>query len=72
MKQVKKLIYTTVLGLFLLGCKTTKIVQSNETLDPKMSVKQIVKKHNKSQSEFNTLQGRLKVEYTQGDRSWDL
>jgi len=69
MKQVKKLIYATILGVLFLGCKTTKIVESNKTLDPKMSVKQIVKKHNKSQSEFNTLQGRLKVEYTQGDRS---
>ena len=69
MKQVKKLIYATILGVLFLGCKTTKIVESNKTLDPKMSVKQIVKKLNKSQSEFNTLQGRLKVEYTQGDRS---
>ena len=69
MKQVKKLIYATILGVLFLGCKTTKIVESNKTLDPKMSVKQIVKKLNKSQSEFNTLQGRLKVEYTQGERS---
>lgn len=69
MIQVKKLIYSTVIGLLFLGCKSIKTVQSNETLDPKMSVKQIVKKHNKSQSEFKTLQGRLKVEYIQGDRS---
>jgi len=34
-----------------------------------MSVKQIVKNHNKLQSKFNTLQGRLKVEYIQSDRS---
>ena len=52
-----------------MGCKSTKIVQSSETLDSKMSVKQIVKNHNKLQSKFNTLQGRLKVEYIQGDRS---
>lgn len=69
MKQVKNFIYSIVLGLLFLGCKTTKTVQSTETLDSKLSVKQIVKKHNKSQSEFNTLQGRLKVEYIQGDRS---
>ena len=69
MKQVKKLTYSIVLGLLFLGCKSTKIVRSTETLDPKMSVKQIVKNHNKFQSKFNTLQGRLKVEYIQGDRS---
>ena len=69
MKQVKNFTYSIVLGLLFLGCKSTKTVRSTETLDPKMSVKQIVKNHNKFQSKFNTLQGRLKVEYIQGDRS---
>ena len=69
MTQLKKIIYSTILGLLFLGCKSTKTVQSNTTLDPKMSVRQIVKQHNKSQSEFKTLQGRIKVEYSQGDRS---
>ena len=69
MKQVKNYIYSIVLGLLFLGCKSAKIDQPTERLDPKISVKQIVKKHNKSQSDFNTLQGRLKVEYTQGSRS---
>ena len=69
MTQVKKVIYSAIFGLLFLGCKSTKTVQSNTTLDPKMSVRQIVKQHNKSQSEFKTLQGRIKVEYSQGDRS---
>jgi len=69
MKQLKNFTYSIVLALYFLGCKSTKIVRSTETLDPKMSVKQIVKNHNKFQSKFNTLQGRLKVEYIQGDRS---
>tara|TARA_B110000902_G_scaffold78546_1_gene93539 strand:+ start:297 stop:1073 length:777 start_codon:yes stop_codon:yes gene_type:complete len=69
MKQMKNFTYSIVLTLLFLGCKSTKIVQSSETLDSKMSVKQIVKNHNKLQSKFNTLQGRLKVEYIQGDRS---
>jgi hypothetical protein len=69
MKQVKNFTYSIVLGLLFLGCKSTKIVQSIETMDPNISVKQIVKKHNKSRTEFNTLQGRLKVEYIQDDRS---
>ena len=66
---MKNYTYSIVLTLLFLGCKSTKIVQSSETLDSKMSVKQIVKNHNKLQSKFNTLQGRLKVEYIQGDRS---
>jgi len=66
---MKNFTYSIVLTLLFLGCKSTKIVQSSETLDSKMSVKQIVKNHNKLQSKFNTLQGRLKVEYIQSDRS---
>ena len=66
---MKKIIYILSLTAIFLGCKSTKIVQSIETMDPNISVKQIVKKHNKSQTEFNTLQGRLKVEYIQDDRS---
>jgi outer membrane biogenesis lipoprotein LolB len=69
MRHMKKFIYSIVLAFLFLGCKSTKTLQSSQALDSKMSVKQIVKKHNKSHSEFNTLQGRLKVEYTQGDRS---
>ena len=69
MRHMKKFIYSIVLALLILGCKSTKTLQSSQALDSKMSVKQIVKKHNKSQTEFNTLQGRLKVEYIQGDRS---
>ena len=69
MKQLNNFTYSIVFSLIFFGCKSTKIVQSTETLDPKMSVKQIVKNHNKFQSKFKTLQGRLKVEYIQGDRS---
>ena len=69
MKQMKNFTISIVLGLLFLGCKSTKTLQDSETLDSKMSVKQIVKNHNKFQSKFKTLQGRLKVEYVQGDRS---
>ena len=69
MKQLKKFIYSIVLGLLFLGCKSIKTLKASETFNPKMSVKQIVKNYNKYQSNFNTLQGRLKVEYIQGDRS---
>ena len=69
MTQTRFFIYNMILGLFFLGCKSAKVMESKETLDPKMSVKQIVKKYDKSKSEFKTLQGRLKIEYTQGNRS---
>ena len=66
---MKHFIYSMFIGLLLVGCKSTKTLQSSGLLDSRMSVKQIVKNHDKFQSKFTTLQGRLKVEYVQGDRS---
>ena len=66
---MKHFIYSMFIGLLLVGCKSTKTLQSSGMLDSRMSVKQIVKNHDKFQSKFTTLQGRLKVEYVQGERS---
>ncbi|MDA8850317.1 DUF4292 domain-containing protein [Flavobacteriaceae bacterium] len=66
---MKHLIYSIVLSLLFAGCKSTKTLQSSGTLDSNMSVRQVVKNHNKLETKFTTLQGRLKVEYIQGDRS---
>jgi hypothetical protein len=66
---MKHFIYSIVLGLLLVGCKSPKTLQSSGTLDSRMSVKQIAKNHDKFQSNFTSLQGRLKVEYVQGERS---
>ena len=66
---MKKLIYSLALIVLFLGCKSTKILSASSGLERRMSVKKIVKNHNKFQSRFTTLQGRLKVELTQGGRS---
>ena len=66
---MNKRIYSIVIGLLFVGCKSTELVKSSGTLDSNMSAKQIIKNHNKLQSKFTTLQGRLKVEYIQGDHS---
>ena len=66
---MKKLIYILALTAISLGCKSTKQLKASGILESRMSVKKIIKNHNKFQSNFTTLQGRLKVEMTQGDRS---
>ena len=66
---MKKLIYSFALIVVILGCKSTKTLRASSGLETRMSVKKIVKNHNKFQSRFTTLQGRLKVELVQGDRS---
>ena len=66
---MKKIIYILSLTAVVLGCKSTKQLKASGILESRMSVKKIVKNHNKFQSRFTTLQGRLKVELTQGGRS---
>ena len=65
---MKKLIYSFAL-IVVLGCKSTKTLKASSGLETRMSVKKIIKNHTKFQSRFTTLQGRVKVELIQGDRS---
>ena len=38
-------------------------------LNTRLTAKQLIKEHNKSEAKFKTLQARVRVEYVQGDRS---
>jgi len=64
--KVIKLLFLT---LFLVGCKSTKIISSSGEMNSELSSKQIIKEHTKQEAKFKTLQSRVKVEYIQGDRS---
>lgn len=68
MKKVLKIIFAGILLLFV-GCKSAKLVTSNGELNAKLSPKQIIKEHSKNETEFKTLQSRVKVEYINGDHS---
>lgn len=56
---------------FLLSCKSAKTVGSG-TVDSNLSVRSIIKNHYKNQVDFNTLSGRLKIEYDDGQNSQTL
>lgn len=67
-----KLISRTLIVLLLfiaLGCKSSKQITSSGDLNTRITAKQLIKKHNKSEAKFKTLQARVKVEYVQGDKS---
>lgn len=66
---MKKLFYVFVLIVVVFSCKTTKALKNSNALEERISVNKIVKNHNKAQSEFNTLQAKLKVIMTQQNRS---
>lgn len=68
MKQVVKIISLSVL-IFFVGCKSSKRVTSSGELNSRLSPKQVIKEHAKSETNFKTLQSRVKVEYINGDHS---
>lgn len=54
-----------LLLLLLTACKTIKPITGGE-VDPEMSTARIIKNHYARQSDFKTLSGTLKIDYTRG------
>ena len=68
---MRKLLKIGVLALILLiaGCKSSKnVIASSGTLNNKISSKQIIKAHQDKQADFKTLQSKVKIDYTDGDK----
>ena len=66
---MKKPLYILVLIALVFSCKSTKVLENYNALESRISVKKIIKNHKKAQSDFNTLQAKLKVVITQEGRS---
>lgn len=64
-----KKVFTILMCALVFGCKSTKRISSSGELDASLTAKQIIKAHNKQKASFKTMQGRIKVEYTQGEYS---
>lgn len=62
----KRLTYSLVaLMLISSGCKSTKSVVSGE-IDPRISAKRIIDNHYANSVDFQTLSGRVKIDYSNG------
>ena len=60
-----KIVFALAMLFFVTNCKSTKsIVASGEASD-KLSAKQVIKQHQKSDADFKTLQGKVKIDITQ-------
>lgn len=57
-----------VLFLFIISCKSKKIT-SDTAADKSMSAKSIIRTHYQNQINFNTLSGRMKINYFDGESS---
>jgi len=66
--MVKKLIYTLI-AVLVFSCGTSKKIDTEPLRDSKMNAKQILKTHQNQKADFSTLQARLKLELTKGNKS---
>ena len=63
-----KIVLALAMLFFVTNCKSTKsIVASGEASD-KLSAKQVIKQHQKSDADFKTLQGKVKIDITQNQK----
>ena len=68
MRQAKFLVLSIILALCF-GCKSTKSLTSAGTIKESMGAKQILRENQKQTANFNTLQAKVKIDYTEGDKS---
>ncbi|MFC0603373.1 DUF4292 domain-containing protein [Winogradskyella pulchriflava] len=66
--QFIKVFFTLLLAVFLINCKSTKSVIASGEASDKLSAKQVIKQHQKSDASFKTLSGKVKIELIQGDK----
>ena len=66
--MVKKLIYI-LLAVLVFSCGAVKKIGEEPLRDSKMKAKQILKAHQRQKADFSTLQARLKLELTEGNKS---
>jgi hypothetical protein len=65
--MIKKLSLALIL-LFVVSCKSTKTIAAGE-VDASLSTKRIIQNHYQNQLDFETLSGRLKIDYNDGENS---
>lgn len=61
--------FITILLLFVLSCNSTKNVIASGKASNKLSAKQVIKQHQKNDADFKTMNARVKIELTQGEKS---
>jgi hypothetical protein len=68
--KVRKWVFIGVLML-ISSCKSTKVV-SGGSVDTRLSAKSIIKAHYQNETNFKTLNGRIKIGYSDGESSQNV
>ena len=66
--MMKRSVFLFLILLLTFGCKSTKNVVGGEA-DSSISTKKIIANHYSNQAEFQTLRGRVKIDYSNGKDS---
>jgi outer membrane biogenesis lipoprotein LolB len=63
-----KIVIALAMLLFVTNCKSTKSIVASGEASNKLSAKQVIKQHQKSDADFKTLQGKVKIDITQNQK----
>lgn len=67
-----KVVFTISLVAFAISCNSAKgVIASGEASD-KLSAKQVIKQHQKSDADFKTMQAKVRIDIIQGDKEQGL
>ena len=68
LSRVLKPILLSTIVLLIFSCKSAKVI-SDGTVDKRLSSKAVIKSHYQEDTVFNTLSGRIKIDYSDGEDS---
>ncbi|WP_299523391.1 DUF4292 domain-containing protein [Winogradskyella sp.] len=66
--KFNKIALTFALLMLLVNCKSAKSVIASGEASDKLSAKQVIKQHQKSDTDFQTLQGKVRIDITQNQK----
>ena len=66
--KYSKIALALVLMTFLINCKSAKGVIESGKVSDRLSAKQVIKEHQKKNTDFKTLQGKVKIDITQNQK----
>ncbi|GAB4154051.1 MAG: DUF4292 domain-containing protein [Winogradskyella sp.] len=67
-QQIFRIVFVIAILLFVASCKSAKSIVASGKASDKLSAKQVIKQHQKSDADFKTLQGKVKIEITQNQK----
>ncbi len=63
-----RLVFCVAAALLIIGCKSARSVIASGEASDKLSAKQVIKQHQKSDANFKTLQAKVRIDIIEGDK----